>query len=171
MKKTNFTGRYKAFFLFALLFSGALLSCQESDKDLVKPKTIADVLKENDQFSILQEIIVALKAEDSFRTENLTLFAPNNTAFLKSQVTASQIVSLPKDSAMSFLNYHIIGLRKTAAELKAGPVETLDKKRTINVQKGTDSTIVTINRAVIVQKNVNADNGIIQVVDRLLTEK
>jgi uncharacterized surface protein with fasciclin (FAS1) repeats len=171
MKKTYFTGQYKAFFLFALLFSGALFSCEESDKDLVKPKTITDVIKENEQFSTLQEIIVGLKAEDALRTENITLFAPNNIAFSRLQITSSSIIALPRDSAMSFLNYHILGTRKTAADLKAGLVETLDKKRTINVQKGTDTTIVTINRAVIVQKNINADNGLIQVVDRLLIEK
>jgi len=170
MKETYFTGRYKAF-LFALLFSGALLSCQENDKDLVKPKTVTDVLKENDQFSTLYEIVSSAKASDALRTENFTLFAPNNSAFVRASLTSSQVLAWPKDSVISFINYHILSERLIAADLKVGKHKTLNGQD-LSIQKGNDTTTVTINNnAVIVQKNVNTDGGIIQVVDQLLTIK
>ncbi|MCE7043704.1 fasciclin domain-containing protein [Dyadobacter sp. CY312] len=170
MKETYFTGRYKAF-LFALLFSGALLSCQENDKDLVKPKTVTDVISENEQFSTLNEIITGIKGTDAFRTENFTFFAPNNTAFLRAGLSSTQVLGWSKDSVNSFLKYHTLAKRKTAADLKEGKYTMLNGQE-LTIQKGLDTTTVTINNnAVIVQKNVNTDGGIIQVVDQLLIIK
>jgi uncharacterized surface protein with fasciclin (FAS1) repeats len=171
MKKTQVTGRYKAYFLFALLFSGTLFSCEESNKDVVKPKTITEVISENEQFSTLNEIVTGAKASDALRTENFTLFAPNNAAFLRAGLSATQVLSWPKDSVVSFINYHILPQRKTATDLKAGKYKMLNGQE-LTIQKGQDTTIVTINNnAVIIQKNINTDGGIIQVVDQLLTIK
>jgi uncharacterized surface protein with fasciclin (FAS1) repeats len=171
MKKYNFTGRGKALFLFSALFSAGLVSCEENDKDLVKPKTVTDIIAENEQFSILNEIVTGADAGDALRTENFTFFAPNNTAFQMSNLTASQVLTWERDSLMSFLKFHIVKGRYTTNELKPGSYDALNDQK-ISVQKGTDTTIITINNvAVIVQKNVNTDNGIIQVVNNLLTKK
>ena len=126
MKKIDFVSRYKAFFLIAILFSGVILSCSESDKDLVKPKTITDVIFENEQFSILKEIIVGAKMGDALRTDELTLFAPNNAAFLRSGIRADSILAL--DSAESFVKYHILGKPYKFSGLKTGKNVNLDKK-------------------------------------------
>ncbi|WP_221390119.1 fasciclin domain-containing protein [Dyadobacter sp. NIV53] len=169
MKKINFVSRYRAFFLIAVLFSGTIFSCSESDKDLVKPKTITDVIFENEQFSILKEIIVSTKMGDALRTDELTVFAPNNAAFLSSGVSAGSITSQTPDSAMSFVKYHILGKRYEFASLKTGENKALNKGY-LKILKTADSTI-TVNRAVIITKNINAANGVIHVVDRVLTEK
>ena len=168
MKKIDFVSRYRAFFLIAVLFSGVIFSCSESDKDLVKPKTITDVIFENEQFSILKEIIVSTKMGDALRTDELTVFAPN-AAFLRSGVTAGSITSQTPDSAISFLEYHMLGKRYEFSGLRTGINETINKKD-LEILKTADSTI-TVNNALITLKDINADNGVIHVIDHVLKEK
>lgn len=170
MKKYHFTGRGKALFLFSVLFTAGLASCEENSKDLVKPKTVTDILAENDQFSILNEIVNGADAADAFRTENFTFFAPNNNAFQTANLTASQVLSWKKDSVMSFLKYHILQERLTTTELRTRKYGMLNKQE-IDLVKDADSTIVINKNATIVQKNVNTDNGILQVINGVLTKK
>jgi uncharacterized surface protein with fasciclin (FAS1) repeats len=169
MKKNNFIDRSKALFLTVVLFSGIVLSCQESEKDLVKPKTITDVIMENGQFSILREIVLGTKMADALRTENLTLFAPNDAAFKSANITAASIISLPKDSAASFIDYHILTGVSKSSQLKTGLNIALNKQG-LTITRGADSTI-TVNKAKIITKDVNADNGVIHIVDKLLIVK
>ena len=169
MKKNNFISRSKALFLIAVLFSGVVLSCQENEKDLVKPKTITDVILENSQFSILREIILGTKMADALRTENLTLFAPNDAAFQKANITAANVISWPKDSAASFIDYHILAGVSKFSQLKTGTNIALNRQN-FTIARGADSTI-TVNKAKIVTKDVNADNGVIHIVDQLLIVK
>jgi len=171
MKKNHFIGRHRAFFLVTVLFSGIAFSCQEDDKDLVKPKTVTDVILENSQFSILREIIAGTEMGDALRTNELTLFAPNDAAFNRSGITASSITSLPRQSGISFVNNHILNKPYRTEELKSGNLAALNGKNlTIAKSTGSDSTI-RVNRAVIVQKNINADNGVIHIVDRVLADQ
>jgi len=170
MKKNNFVVRYRAFFLVAVLSSAVILSCKESDKDLVKPKTITDVLLENEQFSIFREILVTTKLADGLRTDNVTLFAPNNAAFLNSKITAAQILAMPKDSTIWFVNHHIIPSIKKYADLKSEKIIAVNKD-TLNFQKSSVDSAITVNGAVIVTKDIHADNGYIQVINSVLLHK
>lgn len=172
MKKNHFTDRFKSFILFGVLFTGALLSCQESEKDVLKPKTVTDILAENERFSTIHEIIIGAKAQDAFRTTNgFTFFAPNNAAFENAGLSASQVLAFPKDSALNFIKYHVYGKQKNSADFKK-EIITMLNKGTVEVSRGEDTTIITLNKnAVIVEKNIHADNGTIQVINRLLTKK
>ena len=169
MKKNNFVVRYRAFFLIAALFSGVLLSCAEKEEDLLKPKTITDIILQNDQFSILREIIKGVGMQDALRTGDVTLFAPNDAAFRKSGITAATVIALRKDSAVSFVNYHILKDYKKFSDLKTENITALNHRVLIFRRTG-DST-VTVNGALITIKNFKADNGVIHVVDNVLTKK
>ena len=164
MKKNSFIVRYRAFFLVAVLFSAVLLSCKEDDDDLVKPKTITDVILTNEQFSILREIILSAGMGDALRAGEVTLFAPDNAAFQRAGMTAG---SIPQASALNFVQNHMVGKRYEFSKLPMGKLESLNKKNLIQIAKTADSTI-TVNGSEIVTKNVNADNGIIQVIDSVL---
>lgn len=169
MKKINFIGRYAAFFLIVTLFSGIVISCTEKDSDIVKPKTITDVILQNSEFSTLREIILANDLSDALRTENITLFAPNNAAFVISKITSAQINAMPKDSARAFVFRHILNQNLTFESLKVQKYPTILKGDSIGVtQSGTDGPLQLNKRAFVITKNVNADNGTIQVVDHTL---
>jgi uncharacterized surface protein with fasciclin (FAS1) repeats len=174
MKKNSFVGHYTALFLFVLLVGAAVISCKEKDKDVVKPKTITDIILENNDFTILREIVKAAGMTDALRTDNITLFAPNDAAFRSSNITnASVITSLPKDSSIAFIKHHVLDAKKayTYKELPKGDVKVLDGK-TVKIQTVSSSdTTLMINRAYVILKNVSAANGYIQVVDRTLKLK
>lgn len=170
MKKINFIGRYTAFFLIVTLFSGIVTSCTEKDSDIVKPKTITDVILQNSEFSIFREIILANDLSDALRTENITLFAPNNAAFAASSITtSSKINSMPKDSIRAFVFRHILNQNLSFESLKVQKYPTILKGDSISVAQPTTGGPFKLNKlAFVTTKNVNADNGTIQVVDHTL---
>ncbi|MCE7061768.1 fasciclin domain-containing protein [Dyadobacter sp. CY343] len=163
MKKNRFVGRWATFFLIATLFSATVISCKENSEDRVKPKTIADVILENGQFSILKDIMVRARMTDALRTDNITLFAPDNNAFGRANIFSSSVI--PDDSVKYFLQNHIIKNRTEAAELKLGNHPALNKANLVVTK--TDS-IVAVNKSDVVIPNVNADNGVIHVIDSVL---
>jgi uncharacterized surface protein with fasciclin (FAS1) repeats len=165
MKKNRFAGRCVRFFLGVVVFSTAVFSCKESREDLLKPKTITDVIIENDQFSILREIVTYAKMGDALRTDNLTLFAPDNNAFGKANIFSSSKYT-NEDSAKIFLKNHIIEKEIIDYDnLKAGVKKSLNKKDLIITKI---DSVVAINKSDIVKRNVNAANGIIHVIDSLV---
>jgi uncharacterized surface protein with fasciclin (FAS1) repeats len=170
MKKINFNGRFTAFFLIITLLSGIAISCKEDEDDVVKPQTITDVILHNEEFSTLREIILANDLSDALRTENLTLFAPNNAAFIASGVTSSMVNGMKKDSARAFVFRHMLGERLLYDNIEKKAYKGFVKGDSIVVSTlGTDPAFYLNKRATITTKNVNADNGVIQVVSRTLT--
>jgi uncharacterized surface protein with fasciclin (FAS1) repeats len=172
MKKINFIGRYTAIFLSVLLLGTAITSCKEDDKDVVKPKTITDVILTNSQFSILKEIIVKNNLTDEFRSENITFFAPSDAAFKLSNITSAMVTAEP-DSGRAFVYRHVLKGKLTYDQLKKdklGNNLTFDGKEVLNIKKSptADSLLIINGAATVVTKNVNADNGMIQVVNRVL---
>jgi len=164
MKKNRFIGLAGTFFLLVSLVSGIIVSCKEKDEDIVKPKTITDIILENSQFSILRDIVSYAGMTDALRTDELTFFAPSNDAFGKANIfSATVITSLPEDSARLFINSHIIGKKKLDfLKLTAGREKSLSGD-TLTITK-IDSSVA-INKSDIVIKDVMADNGIIHVID------
>jgi uncharacterized surface protein with fasciclin (FAS1) repeats len=175
MKKINFIGRYTAFFLIITLFSGIIISCKENEEDIVKPQTITDVILHNNEFSTLREIILANDLSDALRTENLTLFAPNDAAFIASGITSAMVNAMDKDkdkdSARAFVFKHLIGERLLYDNLETKTYQGFVKGDSVIITKPASSTTLLLNStANIITKNVNADNGIIQVVNKTLVK-
>ncbi|MCF2445584.1 fasciclin domain-containing protein [Dyadobacter sp. CY345] len=169
MKKINFIGRYMAIFLSVIVFTSIVTSCKENDDDIVKPKTITDVIMQNDEFSILREIILDNGLGDAFRTENVTFFAPNNAAFINSQVTAAMVNALPDTLARKFVFKHTLKGKIKYEELVAKTYSSYIEGDSIIVKTASASDpALLINGASVSTKNLNADNGIIQVVSRVL---
>lgn len=169
MKKNSLIGRVVPFFLCLVIFSTILVSCEEKDSDLVKPETITDMMLQSNDFTIFREIMKAGGMTDALRTENITFLAPNDAAFKRSGIAdASAITSQKKDSIKSFIQYHILKGRTEFKNIPTGQQLTLNGQYVTISKK--DST-VTINKADILLKNVNADNGIIHVIGRVLTDK
>jgi len=169
MKKINFIGRYMAFFLSITVFSGIVTSCKENEDDIVKPKTITDVILQNDEFSILREIILDNGMGDAFRTENLTFFAPNNAAFVNSGITAAMVNALPDTLARKFIYKHTLKGKLKYEELVAQTYAGYIEGDSLIVKKATVSDpALLINGAQVTTKNLNADNGMIQVVSKVL---
>lgn len=165
MKKNRFTGKAKAFFFILGTVSLTALSCSEKDSDLVKPKTITDVLRENPEFSIFREIVLATGMSDALRTSDMTLFIPDNAAFGRANISSASQITSKADSAKIFVNYHIVKGISKRSELTAGTRKTISDN-TVRITR-IDSTVI-VNGSEIVIPDINIDNGIMHVIDSVL---
>lgn len=160
MKKNRFGGRWATFFLAAGLFSTILISCKEKDEDVVKRKAMTDVILENPEFSMLKDIMDRAGQSDAFRSQNQTLLAPSNAAFNKANIFSSSVIS--DNDALAFLNNHTIKSIKKYSDFTAGSLATAGTLKLDVVKK---DTVVTFNGAKISRKDIETNNGYIQVLD------
>lgn len=169
MKKNRFVGRWATFFLAAGVFSTAFLSCKEKAEDKVAPKAMTDIILENPEFSILKDIMIHAEMRDDFRSQNFTFFAPDNNAFKKANIFSASVITstMTSGKAKEFLQEHLLeGLTVySVLKEKPGDKESVGKRKiTIEVK----DTVVTANKSEIIKKDVNASNGVMQVIDSVL---
>lgn len=149
-----------------LLLSAA--GCKNDDDD-VAPQSVSDILMENNNFSILRAAVDHAGMTETLRTGNVTVFAPNDDAFRASgYANAAAITAVPANTVRDILQYHIINSRKASTDLAQG-----NNQEMMTLGNGTtyvtrNSSGVSINGARVITADVQADNGVIHVIDRVL---
>ncbi|MBV8593458.1 MAG: fasciclin domain-containing protein [Caulobacteraceae bacterium] len=131
---------------------------------------MVSTLAASPHFTILIKALDAANMSAVLRsTPNLTLFAPTDEAF--HALPASQLAALmaPKNANLlqKVLTYHLVHLDLDTSKIKGakGPVETVE---TGKLEVDGSGTPLKVNDANIIQTDVKASNGIIQVVDKVL---
>jgi len=165
----------------ALAFSAALVgACGGSDDD---PGTLAEVAQENGFTALIAAAQRAgLDDELAAATTNATVFAPTNAAFasLATQLgfadASAMVNALPPQALASILSYHLLPAPRTAADLAAGgatqataysfggSAATLG----ISTTNGVRVTDAALTQANVTSANVEASNGLIHVIDKVL---
>lgn len=139
-------------------------------------KSIVDVAVETDDLSILKEAVVAAGLADTLADQdaNFTVFAPTNAAFasLLTELNVSKEQLLQdKPLLTKVLTYHVIADdRVFASEIIAGNQKMLegssikfDDKKQITDASGRTSNIT--------RANIQANNGVVHVIDTVLLPK
>jgi len=107
-------------------------------------------------------------AEALSGTGPFTLFAPNDAAFAK--LPAGTVDGLLKDipKLKDVLTYHVVAGKHMAADIaKQSSLKTLQgQSLTIETTGG-----VEVGGATVVQPDIQADNGVIHVIDRVMIPK
>ncbi len=136
------------------------------DKVLLPPTVVGHALA-NDSFSILvQAVVKANLVETLSGTGPFTVFAPTNDAFnaLFAQLGVSGIADLTAAQLVPILTYHVVSGNVLSTQLSNGTVTTLNGK--INI---TLSPVPAINaNTKIIATDVQASNGVIHVIDKVL---
>jgi len=130
--------------------------------------TIADLVSEQAQFSTLARALEAANLTQTLSGEGpYTVFAPTNQAFEQLPDGALEQLLKPENRAMlqQLLEHHVVSGELPASELETGRVEALSGELAVEVA---DDGSVTVGRANVVQPDVQAGNGIVHVVDRVL---
>lgn len=103
----------------------------------------------------------------------LTVFAPTDEAFAALPDGTVETLLRPenKDQLVAILTYHVLGRELTSDMLphKSIPVKTLNTASRLHVTKGAGG--VTVNDANVVAADVQTDNGVIHIIDRVLLPK
>lgn len=130
------------------------------------PKSIADVAAANPDLSTLNKLINDAGMADTLRgTGPYTVFAPTNEAFKAVPAKTMESLAKDKEALKNVLSYHVLPGAVTSADIKTGNVKTLQGANLALAKAG---TMVTVEDAVVVQADVKASNGVVQVVDRVL---
>lgn len=157
----------KFFFVLLVLTSGLLLG---ENKPLPDKQHASPILA-NPDLKTFADLIIAADLYDLFQgTGPFTVFAPNNAAFEKLGQKKLRDLQKPqnKDQLANVLIYHIIPGKYLSSMLKSKDYKTLSGK-TVKVDvKGNE---IEINgKAKVVQENLVGPNGVIHVVDTVLTD-
>jgi uncharacterized surface protein with fasciclin (FAS1) repeats len=127
-------------------------------------------LKASADFTILSKALDATNMSGVVAaTPGLTLFAPTDEAF--KALPPAQLAALldPKNVPVlqQVLTYHLVHLNLDTSKFKGarGPVQTVEKG---NLQLDGSGAVPKVNDAEIIEADVRASNGIIQVVNRVL---
>ena len=112
------------------------------------------------------KLVDTLKGEGPF-----TVFAPTNAAFEKLGDEQVQSLLEPenRDQLTKVLTYHVVAGTLTAADLSDGQKLETVAGETLTVK--VDGDTVMIGDASVVQPDVEASNGVVHVIDGVLTPK
>ncbi len=135
---------------------------------VILPPTVVNIAIDNDNFSTLVEAVVkaglveALSADGPF-----TVFAPTNDAFaaLFSELGINGIDDLTAEQLTPILTYHVVSGNVLSTDLSSGEVGTLNEGNSLTVDV---SSGVKINSSNVVAADIQASNGVVHVIDKVL---
>lgn len=160
---------FKLFHFLLLSMSVFLFSC--SDETPLKPKTATDLIIEDSNFSTFYAAIKHAEMVDALKSGNFTVFAPNNEAFENSGYpTAEGITSLSKDSVRNIIAYHIIPgkVLKSDAIVKQENSQYMTQA-VDDIYVSRYDSVLYVNGARVIRSDVNIDNGVMHIIDHVLT--
>lgn len=139
-----------------------------------KSNTIADIAVANSEFSILVEALMKadLVGAVADKEAELTVFAPTNDAFvaLLSDLGANSLDDISVETLSNILLYHVIGSKAMSTDLTSGYYPTLStfSGNNISMYVQVDGGVSINNSTMVTAADVEADNGVIHVVDKVI---
>lgn len=149
----------------ALFLSVGAISIQAAEK------TIVAVATEAGQFKTLVAAVKAAGLVDTLNGKGpFTVFAPTDEAFAKLPKGTVEDLLKPENKAKlaGILTYHVVAGKVMAADVSTKMVKTVNgKELSLKVTDGK----VTVDKANVVKTDIEADNGVIHVIDSVLMPK
>ena len=131
-------------------------------------KDIVDTAVGAGQFTTLVKAVQAAGLVDTLKSPGpFTVFAPTDEAFAK--LPAGTLEKLLADPAQlkAVLTYHVVAGKVMAADVKAGPVKTVQGSAArLSTKNG-----AMIDKAKIVKTDIECTNGVIHVIDSVILPK
>ncbi len=129
--------------------------------------TIAELTSSSASFEILAAALAAADLTETLSEAGpYTVFAPTDEAFEALPEGAVEQLLLPenKDVLAQILSYHVVPGELFSEDLETGVISTVEGSD-IAVEVG---DVVTVNNANVVVPNVEASNGVIHIIDRVI---
>lgn len=112
--------------------------------------------------TLVSAVVKAALVELVDTTDSVTIFAPTNRAFS----SIGGIDSLTKDQLTKILAYHVVPSANYSPDLSNGAVKTLEGG---DVDITVDGNKILVNDALVIMPNIVVQNGVIHVIDRVLS--
>ena len=158
-----------ATFAFAFLALNTACNDDESTPMVPQQKTIATIVSENADFSLLKAAVTKANLGETLNgTGPFTVFAPNNQAFAASGISQSTINSLSESALSDILLYHTLASKVMAADVPAGPNAEVTTVGGDKIYVTKDSRGVFVNGWKVNAADIAASNGVIHSIERVL---
>jgi uncharacterized surface protein with fasciclin (FAS1) repeats len=139
------------------------------DAVLIPTVTVVDVIAASPVHNTLEAAIIAAELDDDLSGEGpFTVFAPTDDAFAAlPEGTVDALLEDPTGQLAQILLYHVVNAKAMSTDLSDGQM--------ITTLEGTDVTVsisegsVFINDAQVVVADIEADNGVVHVINAVLT--
>ncbi len=167
----------KNIFLAVLLISAFVLAgCNKDDDPIEMPEptnTIVDIAIADANFSILVDALLKAGLAATLDGEGtFTVFAPTNDAFnaLFAELGVSGLNDLSADALKPILLYHVMGEKKTSGMLTPGYYSSMSPAQGsyVSLYVQTDMGVKINDRSMVTSPDIDADNGVIHVIDKVL---
>lgn len=151
-----------------------LTACSDSDDDpVVCTGTIAEIADCNSNFDTLYAAVDAAGLGATLSGGDFTIFAPTDAAFdeLFTDLGVTPAEFLARSDLANILTYHVLSgsVDSSAATALAGMMNnTATTVETSTVALTVDSGDLFVNRSQVIIPDVEADNGIIHAIDKVL---
>lgn len=133
-------------------------------------ETIVALASTNDSFKTLTAALKAAGLTDTLSGSGpFTVFAPTDEAFAALPAGTLQELLKPENKAtlVKVLTYHVVPGKVLSSDLKSGEVKTVEGSP-VKVSVDSASKKVTVNNADVVQPDIQASNGVIHVIDKVI---
>jgi transforming growth factor-beta-induced protein len=160
------------FLVSAFVFTG----CNKDDDPVDMPEptnTIVDIASADANFSILVDALIKADLAGTLAgSGTFTVFAPTNDAFnaLFTELGVSGLSDLSAETLKPILLYHVMGEEKTSGMLSAGYYASMSPAQGsyVSLYVQTDMGVKLNNRSMVTSADIDADNGVIHVIDKVL---
>jgi uncharacterized surface protein with fasciclin (FAS1) repeats len=170
-KRTRFAG-YGIRMLAVAAVTLFAVACNKDDDDDIdgnENTTITNLVVDADAFSTLETAVVKANLQTTLSSAGpYTVFAPDNNAFAASGVTADVLNTLSADQIETILLYHTLSGEVMAANAPAGPNAKVTTASGDSVFVTRNATGVYINGVKVEQADIDASNGVIHRIGRVL---
>jgi uncharacterized surface protein with fasciclin (FAS1) repeats len=175
----------KTSLILALSLPLLITSCDKDDDPVVtQPKTITETVVAGANFTLLEAAVVKAGYANLLGiTANLTVFAPNDDAFRQLDITGDGAPDLDTEAKInalsgagldllkSVLNYHVLTAKVPSSAITAAGIESATYATTGSGPKlfaKLNGTKAFINGVEVVAADVEASNGVIHVINKVL---
>jgi uncharacterized surface protein with fasciclin (FAS1) repeats len=159
------TCSFRPLLALALVSLLALAACKKKDNS---PQSIAEVVADDGRFTVLNAAINKAGLASALGQGALTLFAPTDAAFKAAGIDAGTLNSATPSALTAILQYHVLPTRTPSAGIPAAENTEVTTLNGAKLYVSKKSGAVSANGARVTQADVEAPNGVIHVVDRVL---
>ena len=132
-----------------------------------KPLNVADTIANTPSLSTLNGLITTAGLTADLQSAGpFTVFAPNNDAFKAVKPAALEDLAKNPAKLKNLLSYHVVPSLALSKDVKNGNVKALNGD-SLALSKAGDFVIV--ENAAVVQADLRATNGVIHIVDAVMT--
>ncbi len=130
------------------------------------PVAISDLAARTTQLSTLAKLVAEAGLADTLRGSGpFTLFAPSDEAFKAVPAKTLAELAANKELLRAVLTYHVLPGKVSAGQVKDGKAKTVNGAELTLSKAG---SFVTVEEAVVQTADLEATNGVVHIIDRVL---